>query len=149
MAIRVADGAPGLVAEINVTPMVDVMLVLLIIFMVIAPLLQPDVTVTLAKARNPEIQAGMITDKSAVIAIPQTGRYYVGRENILRVEDIVPRVSKMLSQKRTDQQLVYIKAASSVRYGEIVDIVERLRRAEPQPWDRIALIVEKNSTRTQ
>ena len=149
MAIQMGEGARGVVAEINVTPMVDVMLVLLIIFMVIGPLLQPDVTVSLAKARNPEIQAGMITDSSAVIAIPETGRYYVGRENVSRIDDIVPMVSRMLSQRRPDQQLVYIKAASRVRYGEIVDIVDRLRKAEPQPWDRIALIVEKSSKNTQ
>jgi biopolymer transport protein ExbD/biopolymer transport protein TolR len=149
MATQAAERASAVLAEINVTPMVDVMLVLLIIFMVIGPLLQPEVSVSLARARHPESQPDMITDTSAVIAIPETGRYYVGRDNVPTIEDIVPRVSSILRQRPRDQQVVYIKAASRARYGEIVEIVERLRSAEPQPLDHIALIVEKSPTNSQ
>ena len=70
MSMSVGGGEGGYVADINVTPMVDVMLVLLIIFMLIAPMLQSGVSVTLPKSKYPDPDPNIIKDTSAVVAIP-------------------------------------------------------------------------------
>ena len=76
-----AGGGGGFNSEINVTPMVDIMLVLLIIFMVVTPMLQHGVTVNLPKdLNNPEEDQRIIKDNSIVIAIPNDGEYYLGKD---------------------------------------------------------------------
>ena len=149
MALDAGEGREGLVAQINVTPMVDVMLVLLIIFMVIGPWLQSGVTVQLAKAKNADLTQAIISERSAVISVPETGSYYVGREPVPDIEAIPYRVTRILSDKPPSEQLVYIKASNRVKYGEIVEIVERLRNARPLSWDRIGLVVEESGTNNE
>src|ERR1041384_7493681 len=91
-------GEGGYVADINVTPMVDVMLVLLIIFMVIAPMLQSGVSVTLPKSKNPEADPNIIKETSAVIAVPDDTNVYFGRDKVSK-EDLTAILKDKLKDK--------------------------------------------------
>src|SRR5215510_12644702 len=71
-------------SEINVTPMVDIMLVMLIIFMVVTPLLQSGVTVTLPKGLDPDEDANITKDTAVVVSIPFAGSYHVGRDPVTK-----------------------------------------------------------------
>src|SRR5258705_291556 len=98
MGMAVGSGEGGYVADINVTPMVDVMLVLLIIFMVIAPMLQSGVSVALPKSKYPEPDPNIIKDTSAVVAIPNDGEFYIGRDKVAQA-DIPARIRTILKEK--------------------------------------------------
>src|SRR4026209_1959913 len=104
MAMDVGGAKGGLKADINVTPLVDVMLVLLIIMMLIAPMLQPGVAVTLPAAGNTGDTPD--THDQTVGAIDSRGKFYV---NALPTptEDLVPRVQRALEDKK--EKLVYLK----------------------------------------
>jgi biopolymer transport protein ExbD len=76
-------GSSGMQSEINVTPMVDIMLVLLIIFMVVTPFLQQGITVALPKnMNNPDVDPNIIKESSIVISIPADGQYYLGKKQV-------------------------------------------------------------------
>jgi len=136
-----AGGSGDLQSEINVTPMVDIMLVLLIIFMVVTPLLQHGVTVNLPKdLKNPEEDQRIIKDDSIVIAIPNDGEYYLGKEKIPK-EQVKERVEKMLANiKKEEDKIVYIKSGVGVSYGDVVNIINEVRALGV---DKIGLVADK------
>jgi biopolymer transport protein ExbD len=142
MSMAVGSGEGGYVADINVTPMVDVMLVLLIIFMVIAPMLQSGVSVALPKSKYPDPDPNIIKDTSAVIAIPNDGEFYIGRDKVAQV-DIPTRVKNILKDKPAPDQVVYIKSGRLVKYGTVVSVIDSIRDAG---FDRIGLVAEKEKT---
>ena len=133
-------GKGGLVADINVTPMVDVMLVLLIIFMVIAPMLQSGVSVALPKSKYPEPDPNIIKDTSAVVAIPNDTEIYIGRDKLASKEDIAARIKNILKDKPASDQVVYVKSSQGVKYGTVVGVIDSIRDAG---FDRIGLVAEK------
>jgi len=139
MSMDVGGGEGGYVADINVTPMVDVMLVLLIIFMVIAPMLQSGVSVALPKSKYPDPDPNIIKDTSAVVAIPNNGEYYIGRDKIA-LADIPQKVKTILKDKPVPDQVVYVKSSKGVKYGEVVLVIDAIREAG---FDRIGLVAEK------
>ena len=139
MSMSVGGGEGGYVADINVTPMVDVMLVLLIIFMVIAPMLQSGVSVALPKSKYPDPDPNIIKDTSAVVAIPENGQFFIGRENV-KLPDIPQRVKTILKDKPVPDQVVYVKSSKGVKYGEVVAVIDAIRDAG---FDRIGLVAEK------
>ncbi|MFM7232748.1 MAG: biopolymer transporter ExbD [bacterium] len=114
------QGQRGLMAEINVTPLVDVVLVLLIIFMVTAPFLQGGLEVDLPKVAT----SGMDVREGLVVSVRRGGTLAVG-------ERTVPdgQFEDALARARAKDRPVYLKADQSVPYGEIVGIIARLRRA--------------------
>jgi biopolymer transport protein TolR len=136
-----AGGGGGFTSEINVTPMVDIMLVLLIIFMVVTPLLQHGVTVNLPKdLKNPEEDQRIIKDNSIVIAIPNDGEYYIGKENVTK-EQVKDKVEKMLANiKKEEDKVVYIKSGIGVSYGDVVNIINEVRALGV---DKIGLVADK------
>jgi biopolymer transport protein ExbD/biopolymer transport protein TolR len=140
MGMAVGSGEGGYVADINVTPMVDVMLVLLIIFMVIAPMLQSGVSVALPKSKYPEPDPNIIKDTSAVVAIPKDNEFYIGRDKIA-MADIPTRIRSILKDKPAPDQVVYIKSDKLlVKYGTVVSVIDSIRDAG---FDRIGLVAEK------
>ncbi len=145
MGMAAGGDKSGFVADINVTPMVDVMLVLLIIFMVVAPLLQSGVSVAVPKSRNPDLDENIVKETSAVIAIPNDNEFYIGRDKMNAKEDIAAKVTSILKDKRPDEQIVYIKAGKLTKYGTVVDVIDVLRNSDP-PWERIGLVTEKEKT---
>ena len=136
-----AGGGSNLQSEINVTPMVDIMLVLLIIFMVVTPLLQHGVTVNLPKdLRNPEEDQRIIKDNSIVIAIPNDGEYYLGKEKISK-DQVKDKVEAMLKNiKKEEDKIVYIKSGIGVSYGDVVTIINEVRALGV---DKIGLVADK------
>ena len=112
----------GVKSDINVTPLVDVMLVLLIIMMIVAPLLQQGVPVTLPRALNTAEKPE--TEGQTVVAITADKRYFV---NALQVEptQLQKRISDVLETKK--EKVVIIKADQDVEYGAVMQAMDDLR----------------------
>ncbi len=134
-------GAGRVQSEINVTPMVDIMLVLLIIFMVVTPFLQQGITVAIPRGmRNPEVDQNIIKESSVVISIPNDGEYYLGKQRITR-EEIRDKVDQMLKNFKSDQdRIVYIKSGVGVSYGDVVGIINEVRMLGV---DKIGLVADR------
>ena len=130
-------GSKGsLKADINVTPLVDVMLVLLIIMMLIAPMLQ-GVPITLPEANNTGEKPD--TQDQTVVAIDSRSTFYV---NFIPVAtaDLVPRVQRALDDKK--EKIVYVKGDKDAKYSAIMDAMDALRKAQ---IENIALITERKN----
>jgi biopolymer transport protein ExbD len=125
------------VADINVTPMVDVMLVLLIIFMVITPMLSKGVSVELAKTRNPIAMQAADKSDAIVVAVTRDGKTYLNTTQ-LPPEDLPPRVKDMLTNRL--DKTVFIKADARARYQKVTDVVDNLRAAGV---DNVGLLTEQ------
>jgi len=134
-------GSGGLTSDINVTPMVDIMLVLLIIFMVVTPFLQQGITVALPKnMTNPEVDQNIIKESSIVISIPNDGQYYLGKIPVQR-EQLTEKVDRMLQGIKNDnEKIVYIKSGVGVSYGDVVNVINEVRKLGV---DKIGLVADK------
>jgi biopolymer transport protein ExbD len=130
----------GAVADINVTPMVDVMLVLLIIFMVITPMLQKGVSVDMAKASNPRDMQDADKEDAAVIAITRDEKIYLGPDRI-ETDQITTKLKDMLANKL--DKTVYVKSDTHTKYGVVVNVVDNVRAAGV---DSLGLLTEKRTT---
>ncbi len=116
----------GPVAMINVTPLVDVMLVLLVIFMVTAPMLQQGVDVNLPKATTAPL-AG--SEEQVVMSIDKEKKIYVGSKNELLLDEIVKKMPAILDAKKDSQRKVYIKADKDIDYGFVMKVMGKLHEA--------------------
>ena len=145
MAIT-AGGGRSHQSEINVTPMVDIMLVLLIIFLVVTPFLQPGIPVVLPKnMKNADVDRHIVSESSVVISIPKDGEYYLGKKRIEK-ELLADEVDHMLKKiKITRDRIVYIKGGIGVVYGDVVDVVNEIRKLGV---DQIGLVVDKKKDST-
>ena len=134
-------GGGGLQSEINVTPMVDIMLVLLIIFMVVTPFLQQGITVALPKnLNNPDVDPNIIKESSVVISVPNDGEYYLGKKRVAK-EQLKDEVDKMLKGiKKEEDRIVYIKSGVGVSYGDVVSVINEVRQLG---IDKIGLVADK------
>jgi biopolymer transport protein TolR len=127
-------------SEINVTPMVDVMLVLLIIFMIVTPLLQSGVSVNIPRDLNaPDEDADITKDTSVVISIPDNNNFYVGKEQF-PITALGEKVQNMMKDKAPDKRIVYIKSGVDVNYGTVVEAIDVIRK---QDIDKIGLVADK------
>ena len=141
MSMQAGGGSGGLQSEINVTPMVDIMLVLLIIFMVVTPFLQQGITVALPKnMNNPDVDPNIIKESSIVISIPVDGKYYVGKQELAK-EQLAEKVDTMLKGIKNEQdRIVYIKSSVGVSYGDVVNVINEVRKLGV---DKIGLVADK------
>jgi biopolymer transport protein ExbD len=132
--------APPPVADINVTPMVDVMLVLLIIFMVITPMLTKGVSVDLVKTKNPITMQAADKEDAILISVTRNGGVFLSPGNLkLSGADQLPeRVRDLLTNKI--DKTVYIRADARARYEVVEDVVDNLRAAGV---NEIGLITEE------
>jgi len=127
-------------SEINVTPMVDVMLVLLIIFMIVTPLLQQGVTVNLPKDMNaPDEDSDITKDTSVVISIPDNNNFYIGKDPF-PLTALGEKIQGMMKDKAPDKRIVYIKSGVDVNYGTVVQAIDIIRK---QDIDKIGLVADK------
>ena len=127
-------------SEINVTPMVDVMLVLLIIFMIVTPLLQQGVTVNYPRELNTPEEDGDITkDTSVVISIPDNNNFFLGKEQF-PLSALGEKIQTMMKDKAPDKRIVYIKSGVDVDYGTVVEAIDIIRK---QDIDKIGLVADK------
>ncbi len=109
-----------LVAEMNVVPYIDVMLVLLIIFMVTAPLLTQGIKVDLPKAAAEPLPADLSDVTPLILSVDAAGNYYlsIGAQDVIEEDEVVARVSAVLS--REPRTPVLVEADQSVPYGRVV-----------------------------
>jgi biopolymer transport protein TolR len=134
MAMDGGRARGSLKADINVTPLVDVMLVLLIIMMLIAPMLNQDKGIALPEAANSTEKPD--THGQTVVAVDSRSMFYVNALPVTR-EDLVPRVRRALEEKK--EKLVYMKGDKDAKYAAIMDAMDALRRGQ---IENIALITE-------
>ena len=124
-------------SDINVTPMVDVMLVLLIIFMVITPMLQHGVSVDLAKVNNPEQMPDADKEDALIVAVMRGGDVFFGNDKI-PVDQLTSKIKDRLANR--PDKLVYIKADARAKFGSVVDVVDNVRAAGV---DQLGLLTEQ------
>ena len=124
MAMDLGGAKGGVKSDINVTPLVDVMLVLLIIMMIVAPLLQQGVNVKLPQASNtvdkPEVQG------QTVVAIAKDKSMYVNAKPVQESE-MASKVGEILENNK--EKVVLIKADEEVEYGAVMSAMDQLRQA--------------------
>jgi biopolymer transport protein TolR len=136
-----SGGGGGSISDINVTPLVDVMLVLLIIFMVITPMLQSGVTVDIPEAMNPLEDPAIDKESSVVVSLPNDAEIWVGRDSFIgNLSGAADEVDNRLKDKPNEQQIVYIKTDQNVSYGKLVEVINAIR---DKGYDRIGLVTEK------
>ncbi|MGA2435259.1 MAG: biopolymer transporter ExbD [Bryobacteraceae bacterium] len=114
------------VADINVTPMVDVMLVMLIIFMVITPMLSKGVSVDLVKTKNPVAMANAEKEDAVVVAITRNGDTFLGTTKT-QAADLPAKVRDLISSRL--DKTCYVKADAGSSYEKVVAVVDNLRAA--------------------
>ena len=135
MGMDVGKESGGLNSQINVTPLADVMLVLLIIVMLIAPLLQKGVDVTLPEASNTTDKPE--NDTQTVLAVTADGRFYVDSTQTTELE-LLTTVQTTLERKF--EKIVLIKADQDAQYADVMAVLDRLQRAGIED---IGLITER------
>jgi biopolymer transport protein TolR len=140
MALAKRDEGSKVSSEINVTPMVDVMLVLLIIFMVVTPMLQKGVSVDYAKVNNPEQMPDADKEDALLVSITRDNKVYFGSEQI-QVDNLTQKVKDRLANKQDKR--VYVKADMRTRFGEFVQVVDGVRAAGV---DDLGLLTEQRKT---
>lgn len=117
---------PPPVSDINVTPMVDVMLVLLIIFMVITPMLQKGVTVDKVKTKNPIAMKDADKEDAILVSVTRAGDTYLGSTR-MAPDQMPTKIKDMLTNK--PEKVVYISADRRAKYERVVTVIDEIRNA--------------------
>jgi biopolymer transport protein TolR len=134
MAMNLGGGKGGIKADINVTPLVDIMLVLLIIMMLIAPLLQKGVDVNLPTGTNTSDKPD--TQQQIVLHVTADRRFYVNNKETPE-RDVVDRLKFALEEAK--EKVVYLKADTDAPYGSVMTMMDKMRDAQ---IENVGLITE-------
>jgi biopolymer transport protein TolR len=126
MALAKRNEGANVNSDINVTPMVDVMLVLLIIFMVITPMLQKGISVDMAKVNNPTPMQDADKEDALLVSVMRNGDVFFGSDKIA-VDSLTSKVKDRLTN-RVDKR-VYVKADARAHFGNVVQVVDGVRAA--------------------
>jgi biopolymer transport protein ExbD/biopolymer transport protein TolR len=137
MAVSVRNEGTKVNANINVTPMVDVMLVLLIIFMVITPMLQNKVAVDMAKVENAVAMPDADKEDAIVVAVTRDGRVFLGQDKVA-VSELGGKVRDKLQDKTT--KTIFIRADARAQFRAVEDAVDAVRTAGV---DDVGLLTQK------
>ena len=140
MALSVRDEGSKVNSNINVTPMVDVMLVLLIIFMVITPMVQNKVNVDLTKSVDAIPMPDADHEDSVVVAITRDGHVYLGANQIASA-DLGPKITDML-QNKTNKE-VFLRADARSNYGVVMDAIDNIRTSGT---DTLGILTDQPNT---
>jgi biopolymer transport protein TolR len=124
------------ISQINVTPLVDVMLVLLVIFMVTAPIIQQGVQVNLPQAKAAAIPG---TDELLVVSIAKNGKIYLN-DNVMTLDELGTKM-RAIRTNLADKQ-VYVRADQDVRYGLVMQTIAELKQAGV---DRVGMVTRPTS----
>lgn len=127
----------GAMADINVTPMVDVMLVLLIIFMVITPMLSKGVSVDLVRTRNPIAMKEADQEDAVLVAVTRDGQAFLGTQKVSE-EELASQVGDIVGNRL--DKTVYLKCDARSSYERVVEVVNILRSVGV---DQVGLLTEK------
>ena len=137
MSMDVGGAKGGVKSDINVTPLVDVMLVLLIIMMLVAPMLQKGVDVKLPVAANTADKPE--TQEQTVVAITADKRIFLNSVPV-REDDLTQKVQEALESKK--EKIVLIKGDEDAPYSAIMAVMDQLRKAQ---IENIGLVAEKRA----
>jgi biopolymer transport protein ExbD/biopolymer transport protein TolR len=137
MGIAVRDEGSKVNSNINVTPMVDVMLVLLIIFMVITPMLQNKVSVDMAKVDNPTNMPDADKEDAIVVAITRDGGVFLGQNKVA-----VTELGGLVRDKLADKpgKTIYVRADARAQFRAVEDAIDAVRTAGV---DDVGLLTQK------
>jgi biopolymer transport protein ExbD len=135
MGISVGEKTGGMNSEINITPLADVMLVLLIIVMLIAPLLTAGVTLTLPDASNTGDKPD--NDNNTTVAVTADGRYFVDNVQTSQ-QELLNAINSALERKL--ERILLIKADVNAQYSSVMGLMDQLQRAG---IENVALITER------
>ena len=141
MALAKRNEGAKVSSDINVTPMVDVMLVLLIIFMVVTPMLQKGISVDMAPVNNPEQMPDADKEDALLVSITRDGKVYFGSDQIQDVDNLTTKVKDRLANKQDKR--VYVKADMRTRFGAVVKVVDSVRAAGV---DDLGLLTDQKKT---
>jgi biopolymer transport protein ExbD len=139
MSIVVRNEGAKVNSNINVTPMVDVMLVLLIIFMVITPMLENKVNVTLAQTQNAVAMEDASKEDAITIAITRDSKVFLGQDQVT-IADLGPKVSDLLQNKTS--KMVYFRSDARAHYGTVMDAIDAVRTTGV---DEVGLLTENRA----
>jgi biopolymer transport protein ExbD len=137
MAMQINGGGRRQMSEINVTPLVDVMLVLLIIFMVTAPLMLNGIKLTLPKTR--EVNKVNLTANQVILSYTKNGSYYLGKQKVSQ-NYLVEMIKKKFTASGAN--VLYLRADYQLRYGKIAKLMSLLKS---EGIANIALVTQKES----
>ena len=136
MSIVVRNEGAKVNSNINVTPMVDVMLVLLIIFMVITPMLENKVNVNLAQTQNAVAMEDASKEDAITIAITRDSKVFLGQDQVT-IADLGPKVADLLQNKTN--KMVYFRSDARAHYGTVMDAIDAVRTTGV---DEVGLLTE-------
>jgi biopolymer transport protein ExbD/biopolymer transport protein TolR len=137
MGMGGGGGRGEVTSDINVTPMADVMLVLLIIFMVVTPMLQKGQSVELARTRNPVDMKEADRDDAVLVAVTRDGKFYLNQDRV-NIDDLAAKVNDLLATRL--EKTVFVKSDFRAKYGDVVQVVDGIRNAGV---DRVGLLTER------
>lgn len=123
MAGGTQDAGDGAISGINVTPLVDVMLVLLVIFMVAAPIIQQGVNVDLPQASGAAIPGDEV---ALVVSVTKDGSVYLNDSRVQR-KDLGPKLHAIMKEK--PREIVYLRADDNAAYGTVVKVIASVKAA--------------------
>ncbi len=121
--MQLGSGKDQLMSEINVTPFVDVMLVLLIIFMVTAPMMVQGIDVDLPKATSKALKS---SEERLIISIDEDNKVFIN-EQVVSVEFLTQKLGAIL--ENFDEKNVYLRADKKVPYGIVVNVISKIKKA--------------------
>jgi biopolymer transport protein TolR len=134
MGMQMGSGKKRPVSDINVTPLVDVMLVLLVIFMVTAPMLFSGINLKLPKTQK--INTIGLRQELVILSITESEQFYLGKKTISQ-KDLIPAILMKFKENKTD--VVYVRADYALRYEKVAKLIASLKKAGVS---NIALITE-------
>lgn len=137
MSMAVGGKKGGSMSDINVTPMADIMIVLLIIFMVITPMLQKGVDVKLPLAGNTKVRKD--EPKSITVAVKRDSTTFLGGIKLDNQNDLIPQLKEKLEDMPEGGKMIYLKADQDLAYSEVMKVMDLAREAGVE---EIALIAE-------
>ena len=138
MAMAVGGKKGGPMADINVTPMADIMIVLLIIFMVITPMLQKGVDVKLPQAGNTKERKD--EPKTIVVAVRKDKTTFLGTQRLDDQNQLQPLIKERLQDLPEGSRMIYLKADDALPYSEVMKVMDLVREAGVE---EVALIAER------
>ena len=138
MSMAVGGKKGGAIADINVTPMADIMIVLLIIFMVITPMLQKGVEVKLPEAGNTKDRKE--EEKTIIVAINNKKATYLGGTQYDDPAALVKEIKSRLEELPDGSKMIYLKADETLEYSEVMKVMNLVREAGVE---EISLIAER------
>ncbi|MCM2350090.1 MAG: biopolymer transporter ExbD [Bacteriovoracaceae bacterium] len=134
MGMQMGSGKKGPVSDINVTPLVDVMLVLLVIFMVTAPMMFSGINLKLPKTQK--VNNLGLRQELVILSVTESDQYFLGK-NPIKQADLIPEILKQFKASNTD--VIYLRADYGLRYEKVAKLIASLKKAGVS---NIALVTE-------